>query len=165
MYCLFNPSTSTFVGFSVQNSCSRRTDHMVIVRRILCRVGHKTLTQSISQMVFRCFFSSSSSGSGTSGAGCVTGQPTNSVKTEGKREQCHQPVSWPHPSFIYHHSHFTALFPWPPGWAGARRELLDFIVQGKIDRCRHTDHPAWHHSIRTNPVSYTHLTLPTIYSV
>jgi len=24
------------------------------------------------------------------------------------------------------HNHFTALFPGPPGWAGARRELLDF---------------------------------------
>jgi len=34
---------------------------------------------------------------------------------------------------------------------GARRELLDFIglVQGKINRGRHTDHPAGRHSIRT----------------
>jgi len=29
----------------------------------------------------------------------------------------------------HHHNHFTALFPGPPGWAGARRELLDFMVQ------------------------------------
>jgi len=43
-----------------------------------------------------------------------------------------------------------ALFPRPPGWAGARRELLDFMVQGKINRGRHTDHPAGRHSIRTN---------------
>jgi len=35
-------------------------------------------------------------------------------------------------------------------WAGARRELLDFMVQGKINRGRHTDHPAGRHSIRTN---------------
>jgi len=48
------------------------------------------------------------------------------------------------------HDHFTALFPGPPGWAGARRELLDFVVQGKINRGRHTDHPAGRHSIRTN---------------
>ena len=48
-----------------------------------------------------------------------------------------------------HHNHFTALFPGPPGWAGARRELLDFMVQGKINRGRHTDHPAGRHSIRT----------------
>ena len=38
-----------------------------------------------------------------------------------------------------------------PGWAGARRELLvDFMVQGEINRGRHTDHPAGRHSIRTN---------------
>jgi len=48
------------------------------------------------------------------------------------------------------HIHFTALFPGPPGWAGAGRELLDFMVQGKINRGRHTDHPAGRHSIRTN---------------
>jgi len=49
-----------------------------------------------------------------------------------------------------HHNRFTALFPGPPGWAGARRELLDLMVQGKINRGRHTDHPAGRHSIRTN---------------
>ena len=32
----------------------------------------------------------------------------------------------------YHHNRFTALFPGPPGWAGARRELLDFMVQGRL---------------------------------
>jgi len=45
---------------------------------------------------------------------------------------------------------FTALFPGPPGWAGARRELLDLMVQGKINRGRHADHPAGRHSVRTN---------------
>jgi len=35
------------------------------------------------------------------------------------------------------HNHFTALFPGPPGWAGARRGLLDFMAQGKINRGRH----------------------------
>jgi len=45
---------------------------------------------------------------------------------------------------------FTALFPGPPGWAGTRRELLDFMVQGKINRGRHTDNRAGSHSIRTN---------------
>ena len=48
------------------------------------------------------------------------------------------------------HNRFTTLFPGPPGWAGARRELLDFMVQGKINRGRHTDRPAGRHSIRTN---------------
>jgi len=37
-----------------------------------------------------------------------------------------------------HHNRFTSLFPGPPGWAVARRELLDFMVQGKINRGRHT---------------------------
>jgi len=48
-----------------------------------------------------------------------------------------------------HHNRFTALFPGPSGWASARRELLDFMVQGKINRGRHTDHPYGRHSIRT----------------
>jgi len=34
-----------------------------------------------------------------------------------------------------HHNRFTALFPGPPRWAGARRELLDFII--KIKRQTH----------------------------
>ena len=66
-------------------------------------------------------------------------------------------VSSPPPS---HHNHFTALFPGPPGWAGARRGLLDFMVQGKINRGRHTDHPSGRHSIRTNqcpPPSSPHI--------
>jgi len=45
---------------------------------------------------------------------------------------------------------FYGPFPGPPGWAGARRELLDFMVQGEINRGRHTDHPGGRHSIRTN---------------
>jgi len=49
----------------------------------------------------------------------------------------------------HHHNRFMALFPGPPGWAGARRELLDFMVQGEINRGRHTDHPTGRHSIRT----------------
>jgi len=42
------------------------------------------------------------------------------------------------------------FFPGPPGRADAIRELLDFMVQGKINRGRHTDHLAGRHSIRTN---------------
>jgi len=42
-------------------------------------------------------------------------------------------------------------FSWDhPGWADARRELLDFMVQGKINKGRHTNHPTGRHSIRTN---------------
>jgi len=50
----------------------------------------------------------------------------------------------------HHHNRLRALFPGPPGWAGARRELLDFMVQGKINRSRHTNRPVGRHSIRTN---------------
>jgi len=60
----------------------------------------------------------------------------------------------------HHHNHFMALFPGPPGWDGARRELLDFMVQGKINRGRHIDHPAGCHSIRSNqflPPPFPHI--------
>ena len=66
------------------------------------------------------------------------------------------PLPWPPPQ----HNCFTDLFPGPPGWARARRELLDFVVQGKINRGRHTDHPAGCHSIRTNqrlPPPFPHI--------
>jgi len=61
-----------------------------------------------------------------------------------------------YPSFItikWNHTMpqpFYSLFPGPPGWAGARRELLDFMVHGKINRRRHTDHPDGRHSIQTS---------------
>jgi len=61
----------------------------------------------------------------------------------------------------YHHpqpfyGHFNSRTTLRPGWAGARRELLDFMVQGKINRGRHTDHPAGRHSIRTNSAHLNH---------
>jgi len=31
-----------------------------------------------------------------------------------------------------HHNRFTALFPEPPGWAGARRELLDLWCKERL---------------------------------
>jgi len=45
---------------------------------------------------------------------------------------------------------FYSPFSGPPAWPGARRERLDFMVQGKINRGRNTDHRAGRHSIRTN---------------
>ena len=44
---------------------------------------------------------------------------------------------------------FYGPFPGPPRWAGARK-LLDFMVQGKINGGRHTDHLDGRHSIRTS---------------
>ena len=63
---------------------------------------------------------------------------------------------WASPSLHHHqhqHNRFIALFPGPSRWTGARRELLDFMVQGKINRGRHTDHPAGRHSIWTKQCS------------
>jgi len=37
-----------------------------------------------------------------------------------------------------------------PGEPVPEKKLLDFMVQGKINRGRHTDHPAGRHSNRTN---------------
>jgi len=45
---------------------------------------------------------------------------------------------------------FYGPFPGPTRWADARRELLDFTVQGKFNTGRHRDHPDRCHSIRTN---------------
>jgi len=53
-----------------------------------------------------------------------------------------------------HHNRFTALFPGPTRWAGARRTiLLEFMVLGRITRGRHTNNPGGRHSIRTNQQS------------
>jgi len=52
-----------------------------------------------------------------------------------------------------------ALFLGPPGWAGARRELLDFMVQGKINRGRHTDHLVGRQSILPSLPRYFTVTL------
>jgi len=54
------------------------------------------------------------------------------------------------PTEPHHHNRLRPFFPGPPRWAGARRELPDFMMQRKINRGRHTDHPAGCHSIRTN---------------
>jgi len=46
---------------------------------------------------------------------------------------------------------FTALFPGPSGWAGARRNfLLDFYGAGKDNNGKHTDHPVGRHCFQTN---------------
>jgi len=49
----------------------------------------------------------------------------------------------------------TTTVLWPffqdhPGEPVPEQKLLDFMVQGKINRGRHTDHPAGRHSIWTN---------------
>jgi len=73
----------------------------------------------------------------------LTQLQSTSINSDNSTVTDAESVSW------YSMSH-TALFPGPPGWAGARRELLDFMVQGKINTGRHTDHLAGRHSIRTN---------------
>jgi len=59
---------------------------------------------------------------------------------------------------------FHGPFLGPPGWDGARRELLDFMVQGKINRGKHTDHTDGSHSIQTShcpPPPYPNYVLQT----
>jgi len=73
------------------------------------------------------------------------------VKVKGQRSR--SPGTNFLPIETHTRNHFAALFPGPPGWAGTRRELLDFMVRGKINRGRHTDHPAGRHSIQTNQCS------------
>jgi len=51
------------------------------------------------------------------------------------------------------HKDTTILRPFFPDYLGEpvpEEKLLDFMVQGKINRGRHTDHPAGCHFIRTN---------------
>jgi len=94
-----------------------------------------------------------------SDADCTPGREPRSVAASFTQKQfngrehkttdhscCWWPINWHH----HHDNRFMALFPRSPGWAGARRELLHFMVQGKINSGRHTDHPAGRHSIRTS---------------
>ena len=75
------------------------------------------------------------------------GPPGSAVMTVSKWSRTDRKWKWSYS--IMYHNRFTALFPGPPGWAGATRELLDFMVQGKINKGRHIDHPDGRHSIRT----------------
>jgi len=78
-------------------------------------------------------------------------QSLHSQLTDG--QNAHNPTTTVNPHAIPAPATTTILRPFflgPPGWAGARRELLDFMVQGKINTGRHTDNPAGRHSIRTN---------------
>jgi len=47
-----------------------------------------------------------------------------------------QPINVPHSEMFIHftHNRFTALFPVPPGWAGARKDLLGFMVQAILTK-------------------------------
>ena len=90
---------------------------------------------------------------------CFTGQSTLSKYWRQTPHLKPEITQKPRTSQNHHHNHFTALFPGPPTSAGARRELLDIMVQGKINRGRHTDHPAGCHS---SGLSSAHLHLSLI---
>ena len=59
--------------------------------------------------------------------------------------------------YVTNHTFIKTITPQPfygpfsgtTGWAGAKREPLVFMVQGKINRGRHINHPAGSYSIRT----------------
>jgi len=61
-----------------------------------------------------------------------------------------------------HHNRFTALSPGPPGWAGARRELLDFTVQGK-GRLTKADTPTIRLGAIPSALTSAHLHHPPIF--
>ena len=65
---------------------------------------------------------------------------------ECKCIQCWQPLVIE----INHYNPFTALFSGTTRVSRYQKRLLNFMVQGEINRGRHTDHPAGRHSIRTN---------------
>ena len=61
----------------------------------------------------------------------------------------------------HHHNRFTAPFPGPPGSASARTELLDFLVQGEINRGRH-DTPTIRLGTTPSGLTSAHLHHPPI---
>jgi len=78
---------------------------------------------------------------------------SKTLKKQNPTQQNPTRTNKPKDTVTQPHTHMTTIlrpFSVPPGWAGARRELLDFMVQGEINRGRHTNHPAGHQSIRTN---------------
>ena len=86
--------------------------------------GTSTLLRLLVQPVFLHLLQVGSSSSSSSSSSCGLSSADSSYENEDKQTNHH------------HHNCFTAL--------------LDFMVQGKINRGRHTDHPAGFHSIRTN---------------
>ena len=99
--------------------------------RINCYTVINTVTHKLKNVLYAVFSS----------------LPWKASWSRGTSSTC---VCGPHTPHSHQHNRFMALFPGPPGRAGARRELLDFMVQGKINRGRHTDHTAGRHSIQTN---------------
>jgi len=72
-------------------------------------------------------------------------QIIHTLRQTDNHTSTHQFTTTPPPQPFY-----GPFFPGPPGTAGARIELLDFMVQRKTNRGRHIDYPAGCHSIRTN---------------
>jgi len=67
------------------------------------------------------------------------------------------------PSHAHRHNRFTALFSGPPGSAGVRRELLDFMVQRKINRMSETDTLTIRPGATPSGLSSAHLHHPPFY--
>jgi len=111
-----------------------------IIYVILGLLPGLALSTSLSMYLFTQSFSSFQF---VSKAPLSPNQPTNQLSRFFVR--C-DPAS----SHTHTHNRFMVLFPGPPRWAGARRELLDFIMQGRINRGRHTDHPAGRQSSRSS---------------
>ena len=83
--------------------------------RINCYTVINTVTHKLKNVLYAVFSS----------------LPWKASWSRGTSSTC---VCGPHTPHSHQHNRFMALFPGPPGRAGARRELLDFMVQGKINR-------------------------------
>ena len=79
--------------------------------------------------------------SGPSRRLCRSGQRRCTCVLRGRRSSpCWHCLSClPQQLAVFTPQPFYGLFPGPPAWASARRELLDFMVQGEINRGRNTD--------------------------
>jgi len=120
------------------------------------KVTKSTTAQKLRQKRLQQFQSQSSSESSarTTGGGCDVWDPAVVDWDRPKNIDLNCNATTSSSRIIYlmntqsFYNRFTALFSVPPGWAGARRKLLDFMVQGKINKSRH--HSAGRHSMQTN---------------
>jgi len=77
----------------------------------------------------------------------ITWESQRCLCDELRKQKCTESNHYNH---HHHHDRFTALFLGLPGLAGAGREASGLWCKGRLNRGRHTDHPAGRHSIRTN---------------
>jgi len=110
---------------------------------MFCRFHSVTMTplpRSVCQHVHSCLLYTGASYS-----------PSFTCRRGGGRGPVGQPTDPGSPRTHTHtHDRFMALFPGPPKWAGARRNLVGFYGAVEDNRGRHTDCLGGRHSIQAN---------------